>query len=62
MTPTPKPPTRLVVSGGRKAEPRLYMAHPSRTLRISQWLGKWGVALLAVITAVLLILGIGVER
>jgi hypothetical protein len=27
---TPKPPTRLVVSTGKRAEPRLYMAHPMR--------------------------------
>jgi hypothetical protein len=37
----PKPPTRLVVSTGKRAEPRLFMAHkmgPTRRQRIGELL------------------------
>ena len=48
--PKVKQPNRIVVSGGPKAEPRLYMAHPKPS-RVEQ-----GAKLLAQVVIVLLII------
>jgi len=60
VDPTPKPPTRLVVSGGPKAEPRLYMAHRKRSTVLLDFLRVWLLPIL--IVAILIVLFVGYPR
>ncbi len=66
MSPTPQPPTRLTVSGGKHAEPRLLMAHPigetkmqRRLRRFRYWLSIDGALAIAAIIAAFLLIAFG---
>lgn len=66
MSPTPQPPTRLTVSGGRNVEPRLMMAHPigetktqRRLRRFRYWLSIDGALAIAAIVATFLLVAFG---
>ena len=74
MTPTPKPPTRLTVSGGPKAQPVLVVrdeparepfmqAHPMTTWdRMRMAAGPWAASILIILVVVIfLVFGVDVR-